>query len=153
MSSDDYTFGIERFDSILEELFPLWREHHNELVGEQVPLQPDIARYIAVQQQGNLVVFSIRDKNNKLCGYSFFFLSKHIHRTQVIKADNDLFFITKSHRKGWLAKKFIKYCEKKLFNNNISQIGMRTKNRASFGPLLEYCGYVPEEQFYLKVKE
>ena len=153
MSLEDYSFSIEKFSSILEELYPLWREHHNELVGKDVPLQPDISKYIQLEKNNYLVIFTIRNQYNKLVGYSFFVLSTHIHRTQVVKADNDLFFITHRHRKGWLASKFLKYCEKKLFGTTITQIQMRTKVKQSFGVLLERCGYKEEEIVYIKKKE
>lgn len=153
MSLDEISFGIENFQSILEELYPLWRQHHNELVGKETPLKPNIELYLQLQRNKRLVVFTVRSGTGHLIGYSFFILSEHIHRTQVLKADNDLFFITKRFRKGWLAAKFIRYCEKKLFESNINQIYMRTKVRASFGPLLERCGYKAEEVLYIKKKE
>lgn len=153
MNLDDFSFGIENFQSILEELYPLWRQHHNELVGKDTELKPNIELYINLQKQQRLAVFTARGPAGNLVGYSFFILSEHIHRTQVLKADNDLFFITKRFRKGWLASNFIKFCEKKLFDHGIKQIYMRTKTRASFGPLLDRCGYKQEEVLYIKKKE
>ena len=153
MSLDDYSFAVENFSNILEELYPLWREHHNELVGKNIPLQPDLNKYLMLEQKKYLVIFTIRDKNNRLIGYSFFILGTHIHRTQVVKADNDLFFITARHRKGWLASRFIKYCDKKLLTSFVTQVQMRTKVKQSFGILLERCGYAHEEVVYIKKKE
>lgn len=153
MDLNEFSFGIEDFSSILEELYPLWREHHNELVGKETPLQPDLERYIQLQRNQRLVIFTIRDKYQRLCGYSFFVLSNHLHRTQVIKADNDLFFIREYYRRGWLASKFIQFCEKKLFSTKVNQIYMRTKTKQSFGVLLERSGYKQEEVLYIKKKE
>lgn len=153
MDVNEFSFGIENFQAVLEELYPLWRQHHNELVGKDVELKPNLELYITLQKNNRLVVFTVRNGNGQLCGYSFFVLSEHIHRTQVLKADNDLFFIHKRYRKGWLASNFIKFCEKKLFAHGIHMIYMRTKNRASFAPLLERCGYEAEEQLFIKKRE
>lgn len=153
MSVDDYKFNVEKLANILDESYFLYEEHHNELVGEHVKFNPDVQKYLNVEKNSNLYVFTIRDSNKKLVGYSYFMCSPHHHRTQVIVAENTLFFITHDHRKGWLASKFIKFCEQKLFEFGISQIHMRTKVRASFGVLLKRLKYKEEEIVYIKKKE
>lgn len=147
---NDYSFGVERFDDILPELFPLWQEHHLELVGKDVKLKPNVQHYYQLENAKHLVIFTLRDNNLRLVGYSFFLVSRNLHRTQQIRADNDLFFITKRHRKGMLAQKFIKFCDKKLLELKVTHVIMRTKRKQSFGILLDRCGYQTEEICYLK---
>lgn len=153
MSLDDYKFRTERLENLVDESYDLWQEHHDELVGAGIDFKPDIQKYLNVEKNDCLRVFVIRDSHKKLIGYSYFMLSKHHHRTQITVAENTLFFITKDHRKGWLASKFIKYCEQELFNSGVNQIHMRTKVRASFGLLLKRCKYKEEEVVYIKKKE
>jgi len=149
---DDYSFSIENFQSLLEELYPLWRAHHNELVGGAIALQPNVEQYIQLEKGRRLVIFTVRDKSAELVGYAFFILSQHRHRTQVIGAENDLLFLSKLHRKGWLATKFMQYFEKILFAGAVTQITMRTKSKASFAPVLVKGGYKQEETSYIKRK-
>ena len=153
MSADDLKFNVETLRATFDESQELYQEHHNELVGENIDFVPDVKKYQTLEDAGLLAVFTIRDKDNMLVGYSYFMLARHHHRMQVIVAENTLFFITKHHRKGWLASKFIKYCEDLLFQNGITQIHMRTKVRASFGVLLKRCKYKEEEIVYIKKKE
>ena len=152
MSLDDYKFNVESLVQIVDETFELWQEHHDELVGEQIEFHPDIQKYKKIELNGNLRVYTIRIKK-KLIGYAFFMVAPHHHRTQIIQAENTLFFITKEHRKGLLASKFIRWCEEQLFNSGVSQISMRTKVRASFGILLKRLKYSEEEVVYIKKKE
>lgn len=152
MSLDDYVFNVESAVQIIDEAYLLWQEHHDELVGSNVKFLPDFQKYKTVEKNGGLKVFTIRH-NKKLIGYAVFTVLPHHHRTQVIQAENTLFFITKEHRKGLLASKFIRWCEKYLFDNGVFQISMRTKMRASFGILLKRLKYQEEEIVYLKKKE
>ena len=122
------------------------------MLFRSVGLYPSIEGYIELEKKSALAIFTLRHKG-KLIGYSFFLVYPHLHRQQITVAVNDLFFITHSHRKGWLASKFIKYFEPILFANGISQIMMRTKSRSSFAPLLKRCGYAEEEISYIKKKE
>ena len=150
MSLDDYSFSVEKASEIMWESYPLYEEHHKELVSENVDFKPDVPKYLKIEELGALFVFTVRDKSRALVGYSYFMLNRHHHRTQVIVAENTLFFITKEHRKGWLASKFINYCESILFANGVDQIQMRTKVRASFGVLLKRLKYNEEEVVYIK---
>ena len=152
MSTDDIKFNVEKLKDILEESYFLYQEHHNELVGEHIDFIPDVQKYLALEKNDKLHVFTVRD-SGKLIGYSYFMTAPHHHRTQVIVAENTLFFITKDHRKGWLASNFIKYCENLLFEYGISQIQMRTKVRASFGVLLKRNKYTEEEVVYIKKRK
>lgn len=152
MSENNVKFEVESFVGIIDEAYNLWQEHHDELVGSHVEFLPDLQKYIAIEKNKHLTVFTIRD-NKKLIGYAIFTVIPHHHRTQVIQAENTLFFITKAYRKGWLASTFIKYCEEWLFNHNVHQISMRTKTKASFGVLLRRLKYKEEEIVYLKKKE
>lgn len=152
MSVDDYKFDLESATQVIEESYELWQEHHDELVGHNVKFLPDLQKYRNVEKAGLLRVFTIR-LDGKLLGYSVYMVAHHHHRIQVIQAENTLFFITKNHRLGWLASKFIKYCEQHLFNHGIHQITMRTKVQASFGVLLKRLKYKEEEVVYIKKKE
>jgi hypothetical protein len=152
MSLDDYKFNVESAVQIIDEAYELWQEHHNELVGEDVKFLPDFEKYKAVEKNGYLKVYTVRYKK-KLVGYAVFIALPHHHRVQVIQAENTLFFLTKEHRKGLLASKFIRWCEEQLFGSGVSQISMRTKVRASFGILLKRLKYQEEEVVYMKKKK
>jgi len=152
MSLDEYVFNVESAVQIIDEAYVLWQEHHDELVGKDVKFLPDFQKYKLIEKNGNLRVFTIRH-NKRLIGYAVFIVLPHHHRLQVVQAENTLFFVTKEHRKGLLASKFIRWCEKELFDNGVSQISMRTKLRASFGILLKRLKYKEEEVVYLKKKE
>lgn len=153
MSLDDYSFGIEKFSNILWESHKLYKEHHDELFGENVTFNPDVPRYYQFESLDCLAVFTIRDKYNRLVGYSYFILMKNHNNLADVIADNTLFFVTKSHRKGWLASKFIKFCENKLFKNGFTEVRMHSKSRTPFDILLQRSKYQQEEVVYVKKKE
>ena len=107
MSLDDYSFGIEKFSNILWESHKLYKEHHDELFGENVPFNPDVPRYYQFESLDCLAVFTIRDKYNRLVGYSYFILMKNHNNLADVIADNTLFFITNEISKLRITRKII----------------------------------------------
>lgn len=153
MTLDDYSFSIEKLEDVLFESYTLYKEHHDELNGKDKQFKVDLPKYFQLESMGALMVFTIRDKDNVLVGHSYFILMRNHNHLLDIVADNTIFYITPEHRKGWLASKFIKYCDKLLFNGGMTEVRMHTKTRSPFNILLERAKYKQEEVVYKKVKE
>lgn len=153
MNLDDYSFSVEKLNDVLFESYPLYKEHHNELNGPEKRFTVDLPKYMQLDSMQALMIFTIRDKDNVLVGHSYFILMRNHNHLDDIIADNTIFYITLEHRKGWLASKFIKYCDKILFNGGMTEIRMHTKTRSPFNVLLERSKYTQEEVVYKKIKE
>lgn len=153
MSLDDYSFGVEKLNDVVWESYPLYKGHHDELNGVDKPFKVDLPKYLQLESMTALVVFTIRNQYNQLVGHSYFILSRNHNHLDDIIADNTLFYITPSHRKGWLASKFIKYCDDYLFNGGMTEVRMHTKTRSPFNALLKRAKYTEEEVVYKKIKD
>lgn len=153
MSIDDYSFGIEKLNDVVFESYGLYKAHHDELNGPEKRFTVDLAKYLQLESMQALMVFTIRDKLNRLVGHSYFILMRNHNHLDDIIADNTIFYIKPNHRKGWLASKFIKYCDNVLFNGGMTEVRMHTKTRSPFNVLLERAKYKQEEVVYKKIKE
>lgn len=153
MSLQDYSFGVEKASDIMWESYPLYKGHHDELNGADKPFKVDVPKYLQLESMNALVVFTIRDEKNKLVGHSYFILMRNHNYLDDIVADNTLFYIKPNHRKGWLASKFIKYCDDYLFNGGMTEIRMHTKTRNPFNALLKRAKYEEEEVVFKRTKD
>lgn len=153
MNLEDYSFSVEKLEDVLFESYSLYKEHHDELNGKDKPFKVDLPKYFQLESMGALMVFTIRNKENRLVGHSYFILMRNHNHLPDLIADNTIFYITPKHRKGWLASKFIKYCDKVLFNGGMTEVRMHTKTRSPFNILLERAKYSQEEIVYKKTKE
>ena len=77
----------------------LFEQHYAEVAQDkQVPLEPDWPAYDALESAG-LVLCLGAYVCGELVGYSLNFIQpRHLHYASLCYAQNDIFFVTKSHR-------------------------------------------------------
>jgi hypothetical protein len=148
------TFQQERFIDIIQEAFPLIKEHKDEvgIFKDKIRLFIDIAKYIILEHQNKLFILSCRDENKELIGYTCFIVDTHLHYRDKLVAVNDALFLQKEHRKGLLGYKLIKKSEEELIKLGVHIISWRSKlGEHDFSLLMTKLNYIPNEITYIKL--
>lgn len=134
------TFARERAQDILDEILPLLKSHYDEIAHfKDIPLEPDFEKYLKLEELDGIRVYTARDENQKLIGYSVFFLSHNIHYKSSLQAVQDVLFIHPSNRGS--GAKFILWCDDQLKKDGVQAVYQHVKAAHNFGPLLERFGY------------
>lgn len=144
----DIVFNKERFKDTFEEAIPLVRAHYDEIAHfKDIPLDPDVAMYKALEDAGVIHVFTVR-KNGNLIGYSLFFVRPNPHYKSSLQAVQDVIFIDKSHR--GVGGRFISWCDEQLKSIGAQVVYHHVKAAHNFGRALERQGYVLIDLIYGK---
>lgn len=95
-------FRQERLQDIRTEIEPLLPEHWEEVALDQdtIKLDPDWEQYKRLEDLGMLLCITARE-DGRLVGYAIWMITKSLHYKGYVFADNDVFFLLKSHRK-WM---------------------------------------------------
>lgn len=100
------TYQIENWIEFYPDCIALFEEHEAEL-GEgnpKMPLDPAYDAWRAMDQMGVLSIMTAR-VDDKLVGYCLFVLSANLKSRNVLCAEQKLWFVTKSHRRGGIGIK------------------------------------------------
>ena len=92
-------FAFETVAQCRDDILPLLRQHWEEVAlhREGRPLEPDWAKYEAMDAAGRLATITVR-KAGVLVGYAVFFIDQHIHYMGTRVAINDVVFLRKDCR-------------------------------------------------------
>jgi hypothetical protein len=141
-------FQRETLFDVIEEVQPLLDAHYLELAKnqERIKLNPDWARYTAMEAAGSLLLFTAR-KDGKLIGYAAFFAGPHPHYTDLMLVSNDLLFLDAEHRVGRTGVRLIKYCEEQIAATYSGQtcITWHAKERTALAGMLPRMGYCVQD--------
>lgn len=138
-----YTFAVERYQDIVDEIKPLHKLHWEE-VDERLavlPLNPDYPRYVKINREGRSLKFTVR-KNGELVGYCLVMLSKSLH-TQTNYAYEDALFMRKDHRGGFTIIQFVKYMVRCLAGIGVREIRVTSKTSNKAHLLMQRAGFTP----------
>jgi hypothetical protein len=142
-------FDLEKWESFSQEAMPLFYKHWKEIGKYQdIKLNVDMDKYQKLQDLGTLKCFTVRDNENKLIGYSIFFVSYNPHYKDSLQAQQDVLFIH-PERRGFGAK-FIKWCDEELKKLGVQAVYHHVKKEHNFGPLLEKFGYELVDLIYAR---
>ena len=85
-------FARESFDYVYAEAMPLLQRHYKEIAHYQdIPLEPDLERYRAMENIGALRIYTVRvGATGALVGYASFFVSKNPHYSSSLQAAQDV---------------------------------------------------------------
>lgn len=148
-------FSHEKLDYFMQfELIPMFDEHYRELTlnKEHVKLKPRWDVYHLLQKSGNFVALLARDDEDRIVGYSAFFVDRHMHYADIVFALNDVFYLHPDIREGATALRFVRFTEK-FFADFMAEkypglhykVVYHYKAANNFGPILHRLGYSPEE--------
>lgn len=129
----------------------LTEDHYEEVAmyKDKIALAPDFETYALLEREGKLAMFTAR-LGGDLCGYVCFTIGNHLHYRNTIMANNDLFYVSPSHRKHGVGRELLRFAEKSLKELGIDVVLMRTKTSNNFGKFLVEEDYDEAEITYMK---
>ena len=108
------TYRRERSHDLWAEIMPLLHEHKEEIANHaDIALAPDVARYNEVEDIGKLRCYTAR-MAGVLVGYAIFFLDYNLHYSGSLQANQDVLFVSKTHRHGRVGIGLIWFTEREL---------------------------------------
>lgn len=148
------TYQVESWAEYYPEVLPLWVLHWKEvaLSHAQIPLDPDIERYQAFADAGQLHILSMRDQG-KLVGYHVTICVGHLHYKGTLHGLVDLYYVLPASRKGRAGIRLFQEAERALRARGVVKLQTATKIHAhlDMSRLLEHLGYTQVEKVYAKL--
>ncbi len=134
------------FVDVIEEALPLLRQHWEEISAyKDIPLNPNIDRYVELDGAGNLRIFTAR-VNGKLVGYGVFFLAYNAHYKDSLQAVNDILYVHPDYRNSMVGLRLLRYCEASLREENVQLISYHCKvDHPALQAILNRMGYATVE--------
>lgn len=129
----------------------LLQQHWEEIALNKdfIKLNPDWEAYYNLEEAGSLKIFTARE-DSKLIGYFVVLCRKHLHYVDHVFAFNDILYLQKDYRKGFVGAKLMRFAEKCLKEDGVSVMIVNTKRHKPFDTLLEWLGYKHIENIYSK---
>jgi len=120
--------AIEKLADVKDECQELIEAHWREIaVWQDIPLAPDWGVYQHVETVGGLVIYTVRNDENKLVGYAVFMMRKHMHYKNHIWALNDLIWVHPDYRDGKIGAKLVQFWEQDLATRGIHVVHVNVK--------------------------
>lgn len=102
-----------------------------------------------MENDGNFVFFTARDKNN-IVGYVAFFINPNMHYMTSLQAVQDVLYVLPEYRGQGLGERLIQASDGYLRDRGVDMVYHHVKTYKEFGPLLERNGYTHLENIYAK---
>lgn len=135
-------FQEETLYEAIDEVRPLLAAHWRELgLDRHGALDPDWARYAALEQSGAFAGFSARDDAGRLVGYSAFFVQPDLHRQGLSVAQSDALFLRPDCRRGAVGLALIRYSEQRMRERGVDQLVWCVSPMRDLRPMLHRMGY------------
>lgn len=144
-------FQREKAQTFIPEAKDLFLIHWNEVAHyKDIPLDIDVEMYNKMEDFGVLRIYSARDEENKVIGYSFYILKNNAHYKKSFQASQDIIFI--HPKKRGFGKEFINWCDGELRKEGVQVVyhHVKAKKELNFGPLLEKLNYELVDLIYGK---
>lgn len=120
-------------------MFPLLKQHYLEIARYQdIPLDIDVDRYVAVESNGLLRMFIARAAG-AITGYAVFVVSPNMHYRTSVQAIQDVLYIDPASR--GFGRRFVEWCDQQLKAEGVQVVYQHVKLAADFGPMLAKIGY------------
>ena len=144
-------FARETVGQVIEEIKPLIAKHYREIAHYQdIALDPDYARYRAMEALGVLRIFTVR-VDGRLAGYAIFAVCPALHYKTSLQATCDILFIDPAQRHGLgIASSLLSHCDLQLGNEGVQVVYQRTKAAHDFSNLLAAKGYTLVDHVHAK---
>lgn len=135
-------YQVERFGDVIIEITPMFHDHYDEIATDKEvkPLDPDFDRYLALEDQGMLRIFTARE-NGQLIGYFVSLVHTHLHYQQTMMALNDIMYVTPGHRGSTVGYRLMKMAMADLKNLGADVLIIHMKCDYPFRPLLKRLGF------------
>ena len=145
------TLQEESFSNAKEDFKPLLDLHWNEIARhkDDIKLNVDYESYRTLEELGLLHCVTARDEG-KLIGYVISMVSRSLHYSDHLFANNDVLFIHPDYRGGSTFVKMLKFTERKLKQAGIKNFYIHMKLDYDFSALLERYGFTEIERNFEK---
>lgn len=144
------TFQRERAHELYAEALPLFEAHRQEISHYQdIPLGVDVESYKRVEEANGLRCYTAR-KDRELIGYCVYFIRHNPHYMTSKQAVQDVLFIRKEYRQGWMPVRFIRYTERELKAEGTQVVYHHVKAASPVGRLMEAMHYDLVDLIYAK---
>lgn len=143
---------LEDFADVIDEAQPLLMRHWAEIAldKDEVPLDPDRAKYDALNRMGQLSVMTVRSKG-ALVGYSCMIINPGLHNKSTLQARMDIFYLAPEFRGRLGGFRLLKAHEAHLKKRGVRRIFMGSKLHKDIARLFEACSYREIERWYSKL--
>lgn len=155
--------AIETFTRELsEEILPLGQESWDECSdikkdtcafhGQRgLEIDPDIDKYISLQESDALIAMTLRNDESVLCGYALMILYHSLHLKKELCGNVDTFFVRPEFRISM--QRFISRIEDTFRDRGVSIIGWPVTMTGKMFEILKRRGYIADDvvmEFKLK---
>jgi|SRR4030065_1699813 len=146
------TYQVESLTDCIDEMLPLWSDHYYEVDSDRgaIPMEPDYARYLEIDEMGMLSTVTIRD-DNTLAGYCIDFITPSLHQSSNIISVNDLLYIIPNCRRQGCGKKLLQTVHEHLVKRKVAVHYLAMKVDYPFEAMAEALGYSKVEYNYRKI--
>ena len=136
------SYQRERARDLWADINPLLQVHWREIATyEDIPLDPDVDRYNAMDDAGAMRCYTARAEG-ALIGYAVFSLATNMHYRSSAIAVQDVLFVLPEHRKTRAGLGLIRYTERELKKEGVILILQHEKiANPELGVILERLGY------------
>jgi hypothetical protein len=130
---------VQQFAPDMKEILQRdWEEvQHNSKTHK---LDPDLDSYNALEERGQLYVFTCRD-DGVLAGYFTAFVISDLHSKGSMRVVNDAIFLDKPYRKGFTGIRLIKFAEDCIKADGHLMLSISTTELNPIDPLMIRLGY------------
>lgn len=144
-------FQREQSRHLWPEITPLLEKHYEEIAHHKdIPLDPDVERYNAMDDAGLLRCFTARDCG-RLIGYAIFITAPHLHYKSTRIANQDVLFLAPEARNGTTAMRFFDFFEGRLRDEGWQLTFQHEKiAHPALGRLAEKRGYEAMDRIWAK---
>lgn len=143
----NYVFDHVRLIDVLETIMPLIVQNQKETGVYGESSNHDYARYLQLDDSGDLRTFVI-SSNRIIVGYSIFFIDTEIFQADIISARQSIVFVDKGHRGVGLA--FIKFCDDILRAQGVNSVWRQASAKFDVSKVYERLGYTFIEKSFMR---
>lgn len=146
----------ESWEKYSRDVMPLWVLHWKEvgLSHAAVPLDPDMDRYQAFADRGELHIVTMRTMpDDRLIGYIVSIVTGHLHYKSTLHSHTDLFFVLPEYRKGMAGVRLFREAERHLKARGVVKIqsGCKVHGGLDMTRLFERLGYALTDKLFSKL--
>ena len=148
-----FVFAVERIRDVVDEIRPLHQAHweESESFRHGLPLKPNYGTWLADEQEGRFVLFTIR-QDGALKGYCQVYLTVSNHTGTNI-CNEDALYLHPDARKGFTCSQFAKYAEWVVRQLGVREVRLSVKVTNDVWKLWERIGYQRTGHELVKILE
>ncbi len=143
----------ESIRDLWDEITPLLQRHKDEIAFyPDIELKVNRGLYENAEDFDGLRCFTARTvQGNTLIGYAVFFVKNNPHYMDSKQAVQDVLFVDKPFRRGFVGKNLVEWCDDQLREEGCQVVYHHVKvDHPALGQLLERIGYVKQDIIFSK---